>query len=372
MANQRQRTLTGSQGRSPRARSGVISGYVFRIIREQLGHGQETIAEEFRVSVDTIAGWESGRRSLTAVPVGQMLVHRHRLMKLGASPALLLALERALEADVLLAGALDDGVPDDANPLGAWVMQRDLVEVLTWPLSGVAPTPLRDLPAPRHARRGPVPAGPELATGDRPRFFSRMRRTVERARDPGLFLLRRQALYLAGYDDAPDTTDWLAAHQADVRPSDWLSGWLNARSVAAVAARQGDRDRMGHFIDQTLDGDDAGEAANLAYWAYWIGETPHLQLSDDFITSTPIGACAGPKLLDHLVRGLTPEHGFFDLNVHSLWALLAVRPALLRSSTEASRTLRQQLPVVLDGRELSGRARRELEGIRYAIRLAEA
>ncbi|MFE5546632.1 helix-turn-helix domain-containing protein [Streptomyces sp. NPDC056534] len=372
MASQQHETLTPGQGRPARGRGGIISGYVFRVIREQLGHGQESLAEEFRVSADTIAGWESGRRPLTSVPVGQMLVYRHRLLKLGASPALLLALERALEADVLLAGALDDGMSDDANPLGAWVMQRDLVEVLTWPLSGVAPTPLRNLPASRRTRRGPVPAGPELAPGDRLRFFSQMRRTAEQARAPELFLLRRQALYLAGYDDQPDTTDWLAAHQGDLQPADWLSGWLNARSVAAVAARQGDRDRMGHFIDKTLDGDDVGEAANLAYWAYWIGETPHLQLSDDFITSTPPGTWAGPKLLEHLVRGLTPEHGFFDLNVHSLWALLAVRPALLRTPTEGGRALRQQLPVMLDSRELSRRARRELEGIRYAIRLAEA
>ncbi|WP_371635955.1 transcriptional regulator [Streptomyces zaomyceticus] len=371
MAGQQQKTPTDGQGKAARARGGVISGYVFRIIREQSGHSQESMAEEFHASADTIAGWESGRRPLTSVPVGQMLAHRHRLMRLGASPALLLALERAFEADMLLAGALDESTPYEANPLGAWVMQRDLVEVLTWPLNGTAPAPLRDVPSPPRTRRGPVPAGPELAPGDRPRFFSRMRETVEQVRDPRLFLLRRQALYLAGYDDAPDTTDWLAAHQVDARPADWLTRWLNARSVAAVAARQGDRDRTGHFIDTALDGDDAGEAANLAYWAYWMGETPHLQLSDDFITSGPPGSWAGPKLLDHLVRGLTPNHGFFDLNVHSLWALLAIRPSLLRTSS-AGRALRQQLPVMLDSRELSRRARRELEGIRYAIRLTEA
>ncbi|MFD7896350.1 hypothetical protein [Streptomyces sp. NPDC059743] len=76
--------------------------------------------------------------------------------------------------------------------------------------------------------------------------------------------------------------------------------------------------------------------------------------------------------MEHLVRGLTPHHGFFDLNVHTLWTLLAARPNLLRGSAGAGRALHEHLPVLLDDRELSTRARRELDGIRYAIRLAEA
>lgn len=363
--------LTGGTGIPARPRGGVISGYVFRLIREQLGHTQDTLAERFRVSADTIAGWESGRRPLTAVPVGQMLVHRHRLMQLGTGPALLLALERAMEADVLLASALDDTVSLADNPIGAWVMQRELVEVLTWPLSGAAPTPLRELPAPPRPRRGPVPDKPELSAEDRRRFFSRMRRTAEQARGGDHFLLRRQSLYLAGYDDDAETSDWLAHQQRTERPDGWLTHWLNSRSVAAVAARQGDRDRMSHFITATLDDDEAGEAANLNYWAYWIGEAPHVQLSDDFIAAE-VGPWPGDRLLQHLVRGLTPAHGFFDLNVHTLWALLTVRPNLLRSGVPAARALRDRLPVMLDSRELSARARRELDGIRYAIRLAEA
>ncbi|MFI6875812.1 hypothetical protein ACIBL6_20505 [Streptomyces sp. NPDC050400] len=59
-----------------------------------------------------------------------------------------------------------------------------------------------------------------------------------------------------------------------------------------------------------------------------------------------------------------------DLNIHSLWSLIQVRPNLLRSGA-AARALRERLTVMLDSRELSPRGRRELESIEYAIRLAE-
>ncbi|MCI3270115.1 helix-turn-helix domain-containing protein [Streptomyces cylindrosporus] len=363
-------TLTGGTGKPPRPRSGLISGYVLRVIREQLGHTQEEAAEHLEVSPDTIAGWETGRRPLTAVPVGQMLMHRHRLMQLGTPTALLQALERALEADVLLATVLDDASVEE-SPLGTMVMQRDLGEVLAWPLNGVPPRPIRDLPPPPRARRGPAPTGPQLSRPERTAFFSTMRHTAEQARGESQFLLRRQALYLSGYDTEPDAADWLTHQQRTERPHDWLTSWLNARSVAAVAARQGDRDRMSHFIDRVLTDDEPGEAANLNYWAYWVGEMRHTELSDDFIADRTPRPWPGDKLLAHLVQGLSPQHGYVDLNIHTLWSLLQIRPHLLRSGT-AAHALHDRLPVMLDSRELPSRGRRELESIRYAIRLAEA
>ncbi|MEU6194540.1 helix-turn-helix transcriptional regulator [Streptomyces sp. NPDC047061] len=366
-----QRTLTGSQGSASRGRNGLISGYILRVIREQLGYTQEETAGQLRVSPDTIAGWETGRRPLTSVPVGQMLVIRSRVMQLHTPPALLQALERGLEADVLLATVLDDEVPIEENPLGVVVMQRELAEVLAWPLNQVPPRPIRSLPTPPRPRRGPAPSGPELTATERARFFGHMRRTAEQARGPEQFLLRRQALYLSGYDTPSDNAEWLAYQQRTERPGDWLTSWLNARSVAAVAARHGDRDRMSHFIDSALLDDDAGEAANLAYWAYWVGEMTTPQLSDDFIADRSSEPWSGDRLLAHLVDGLAPQHGYVDLNIHSVWALLQVRPNLLRSGAAGS-ALRERLPIMLDSRELSARGRRELDSIRYAIRLAEA
>lgn len=371
MASSTHVSPTGSQGKQPRPRTGIIAGYVFRLIREQLGLTQEGLAEQFQVAADTVAGWESGRRPLTAIPVGQMLIHRHRLLRMGTTPALLQALERAMEADVLLTGALDDAAPIETNPLGAWVMQRDLVEVLTWPLADTTPKPVSGLRPPR-PRRGPVPTGPELDTGEKRRFFTQMRCAAEQARSPDQFLLRRQALYLAGFDDQTDTAEWLAHQQRTTRPADWLADWLNARSVAAVAAKHGDRDCMTHFIATRLVGDDDGEAANLNYWAYWIGQTEQIELSDAFITAGSPHPWGGRKLMQHLVRGLRLEHAYVEMNVHTLWALLAARPQLLHEQSAAARILPDRIAALLDCGNLSAQACRELEGIRYASRLAEA
>lgn len=176
-------TPTPGQGTRQRGRGGVVSGYVFRLVREHLGRTQESLSEAFGVSVDTVAGWESGRRPLTSLAVGQMLAHRHRLMRMGASTALLLVLEKALEADLLLANVLTDDGPTGDSPLGTWVLQRDLVEVLVWPLNGVAPEPMRAHVAVGRPRRGPSPDGPALSADDRRRFFRHIRRTAEEA-DP--------------------------------------------------------------------------------------------------------------------------------------------------------------------------------------------
>jgi hypothetical protein len=58
------------------------------------------------------------------------------------------------------------------------------------------------------------------------------------------------------------------------------------------------------------------------------------------------------------------------VSVHTLWALVAARPDLLRRGVPAA--LRERLRLMLDSREVSAPARRELASIMYAIRLIEA
>ncbi|MFJ9557633.1 helix-turn-helix domain-containing protein [Nocardiopsis sp. NPDC101807] len=90
MAQQRRpSTLTTSQGSALRAgsdREGRVSGYVLKAIRQTVGLTQEQLAEQARVDVSTLQGWESGRRPLMSVPAGSYLRLRHLLHRLGAPP----------------------------------------------------------------------------------------------------------------------------------------------------------------------------------------------------------------------------------------------------------------------------------------------
>ncbi|GAA0989543.1 hypothetical protein GCM10009551_046640 [Nocardiopsis tropica] len=351
-------TLTPGQGMSTGTRRGLVSGFVLRLAREQLSLSREVLAERLLVSPDTLAAWETGRRPLTAVPIGQLLTHRHALLRLGVQPVLLAALDRALESDVLLAMLLRN----DPGALAGWVLQRDLVEFLVWPLTGQPPEPLKAL-TPR-TRRGPSADRPTLTADERNRLSAHLRRMAETADG---FLLRRQALYLSGYDTIADSADWFTEQQRRSAPRDALSRWLAERSVASVATMRGDRDRLARFVSTTLVNDDWGEAANLAYWSYWVGETGP-ELTDDFMATGRVGPWGGHRLYRHLLDRLAPEHGNLDLYVHTMWALIAVKPHLLRNPEP----LAEQVGLLLDGGGVSAVARRDLDGIRYAIRLSRA
>jgi hypothetical protein len=66
--------------------------------------------------------------------------------------------------------------------------------------------------------------------------------------------------------------------------------------LAALArSRRGDREPLRHFIASALDSD-ACQAANLNYWAYWIGEVPETHSSDEFMAGD-LGPWSGAALL---------------------------------------------------------------------------
>ncbi|MFI1385263.1 transcriptional regulator [Embleya sp. NPDC020886] len=142
--------------------------------------------------------------------------------------------------------------------------------------------------------------------------------------------------------------------------------------MASVAVRQGNPERRTNFIEHTLVDSDPGETANLNYRAYWVGGLPQLHGDDAFMAApvTP-GAWSGRRLLAHLAGHLTPGLGFSELCVHTLWSLFTVRPHLLQAAGVDTDVLRERVDVLLDGATLTTQARRELDAVRYAVRLSK-
>lgn len=366
-------TLTGGT-----SSEGRVSGYVFKLARESLALTQQQLAEDLIVGLATVQGWESGRRPLMAMPAGNFLALRNRLRHLGATSPLLRALTLALEADHFLAQALatpHHRAEPASHPLGSWVLSRPLTEMTAWPLSGRVPDELKEASRGR-GRRGPVPAGPVLSTDERRHVIAHLQAVAERARrdDPDGLLLRRQAYYLLGFDTAPGTAGWLAGmYRADQRAlprsSGWSMTWPLARSTASALTRVGDPEPMRRFIAGQLC-DEAGEAANLNYWAFWTGELDGQQDGDAFIGATSLNAWHGRRLIRHLLDRLHGNPGFMELNIHSLWALIRIRPKMAASPALAGE-LEAKIGRLLDENLVSAPARRELETLRYGIAMAQ-
>jgi Helix-turn-helix len=365
-------TLTGST-----SSEGRVSGYVFKLLRESLGLTQHQLAEKLHVSDGTIQGWESGRRPLMAMPAGHFLGLRSRLRGLGAISPLLQALTRAMEADHIVGHALatpHHRADPHGHPLGSWVLSRPLTTMTAWPISGKAPDGLDEL-RPERGRRGPVPAGPALSAGERHHIVTHLQTVAERAsrHNPEGLLLRRQGYYLTGFDPAPAARQWLAhMHSADQRtlPSvtGWSAAWPLARSAASALTRVGDPEPMRRFIADQL-GDEPGQAANLTYWAFWTGELNEQQTSDAFIGSTSLNAWHGGRLARHLLDRLHGNIGFMELNIHSLWALLRIRPELAANPALGAE-LETRIGCLLDENLASAQARGEIEALRYGIAIA--
>lgn len=362
--------MTGSHSNPEAEREGIISGFVLRLARESAEPActRETLAERLGVSVDTVAGWETGRRPLSAIRVSQAVALRHGLFRIGASPSLIQLLDSALEADLVIDYALtaDTSRRHVNHPLGAWVMKRDIIELIAWPMTTRTPT---NVPPIKTVRRGPSADRPSISAHSRQRFFDHLRQIVETTQTEQGTLLRRQALYLLSFDVRADAQSWLAQHRGRLPQGlqGWSSAWPTARSLAASMTRHGDRTVLLDFIERGLN-DEQSQIANLNYWAYWVGENDAIERDDSFMPSG-LGDWRGDKLVRHLVDRLDDVFGYVDLNVHTTWALLAARPRLLSDDPKMSADLRRRVGILLDTKLVSRQALGELESIRYAMQL---
>jgi transcriptional regulator with XRE-family HTH domain len=310
-------------GAVARPRDGIITGYLLKQIRQSTGLSQEGLAEQLGVDTNTVQGWETGRRSLTGTRVATLVELRHRLRQLGADAQLLAALEDAAEADYVLAYTLGTepgaGSPD-VHPLACWVPKRSFAYLLAWPFTGQPPIALRQPAAP--TRRGPVAPAPVLIQEERSRFFTHLRMVADQSLSDRRLgeakgtLLRRNVYYSLSWHPSSEATAWLSdlerreARRLD-RLETWSPLWTAARSLVVARARRGDKEPLRRFIGTALSSD-ACQAANLNYWAYWIGEVPEIHSSDEFMAGD-LGPWSGAALLRRFAANLVAKR--YDLKL---------------------------------------------------------
>ncbi|SCF95456.1 helix-turn-helix domain-containing protein [Streptomyces sp. MnatMP-M17] len=346
-----------------------MSGFVLRLTRESSGRTQVVMAEALGVDVDTLQGWESGRRPLANMRAGALLELRRRLPVLGADRTLVRWLDAAMDADRIIAAGLAN--VDAPHPLARWVHTRETAHVLAWAVNGTTPPALAGRLA--RPRRGPATVAPQLPAADRTVFFDHLRAVTEHAARQGEdgVLLHRQALYLASYDRGQDAAAW-TAHTLHGRRDvlarrGWSPQWAAARSTATALARLGDPQPLLDFIDHALADDDTAEAANLNYWALWLGAMTMPQSDDRFMRDRDLSGWDALTLLRGLAQGLVDAPGFVDLYAHSLFSLLAVNPWLPQAAGPLAAPLRVRTEHLLDCADLSARSRRELGRVHYVL-----
>ncbi|MEV8628255.1 XRE family transcriptional regulator [Streptomyces sp. NPDC051079] len=354
-----------------RAATGAVAGFVLRLARETIPRTQASLAEVLGVDLGTVQGWESGRRPLANMKAGALLNLRRRLSALGAGTAVVGLLDSAMDADQIIGAAIAPGAGLGPHPLSAWVHTRDTAHMLAWALTGSAPPGLAGrVPLPR---RGPAASSPLLGADDRAQFFRHLREAAETAlgRPGGGTLLHRQALYLASYDRGQDSAAWTAralrTRRGVLARKGWSEHWAEARSTATALARLGDPQPLLDFIERCLVGDDTSEAANLNYWAYWLGGVRVPQPDDRFMRDRELAHWDPVTLLRGLTYGMHHSPGYVDLYVHTLWALLTAHPWLAQASPTLARDLSARVEQVLDEGTASTRARNELHTVHYVL-----
>ncbi|HEY0450600.1 helix-turn-helix transcriptional regulator [Actinophytocola sp.] len=364
--------LTGGQGSRS---TGVVSGFVLKLARQSAALTQDQLAEALAVDVTTVQGWESGRRPLAATHAGDFLRLSARLSRLGAPPSTRRHLTEAIEADQVLSAGITGGgavVHAETHPLAARVHRRTLTNLITWPITRTLPQQLEEF-ASKVPRRGPVASHPSLAAEEQHRFFDHLLTVVERGRRTDEPLLRRQAVYLLGFDGRLQVVDWLRdewrrAWRSTVRDGN-ITGLLEARSASVALASAGDSTHIHDFVDQTID--TRAEVANLNYWAHWIGELSEEQTSDAFMSNDDTRSWTGVRLLHHLINRLDPNSSHLPLNLHTLHVLIASRPALLAERTDVRKRLAEVLDKLASSGNVTRTGRGQVVGLQYALRIAD-
>ncbi|WP_406634825.1 multiprotein-bridging factor 1 family protein [Amycolatopsis sp. WGS_07] len=184
---------------------------MLKLARESAGLTQERLAERLAVDGSTVQGWESGRRPVSAMNSGDFVRLCARLPRLGAPPSAGRHLRAAVEADLVLSIGVAAGstwVDPDLHPLAATVHRKTLTNLITWPFTGHLPPEFAVFTS-KVPRRGPVAAGPTLGADEQTRFFDHLMTVAERGVRPDEALLRRQAVYLLGFDHRDQVVRWL-------------------------------------------------------------------------------------------------------------------------------------------------------------------
>ena len=171
---------------------GRVAGSLLAAIRTGLPATQEELAERVGVSATTVQAWERGRKPLVNMPFARLRTLRRDLEAAGANPSLLTLWDRALDADVVLAGL---GTTDPGrHPLAMVVPDRAMTGLLAWPLSGQPPRQLAGARADLAAGSGEIAA-----------VTAALREAADRAGDdeerPAM--LRGQARFLLALADDP-------------------------------------------------------------------------------------------------------------------------------------------------------------------------
>jgi transcriptional regulator with XRE-family HTH domain len=359
----------------------IVSGYVFKAIRESLGMTQEALAQRLRVDTNTIQAWETNRRPLTATQVARLMGLRLRLSSLGATNTMLDALDSSIRADQILTYVLSTPLrsiePLD-HPFAVWLLPRSVAEMLSWPITGLRPTALGDvLPA---RRRGPVASRPVLSAVQRTLFFEHFINaaeaslTVSDPEDVGAVLLRQQAYYQLGWNADASMPDWFqraqrvddAAHYVH----GWSPRWLAARSLAVALTRRGQLQPLTDFIE-TAFVNDTCENADLHYWAYWAGD---IQLPIHHKSLDSLIRHRQPWLANRLLRRMADNLGAsntcLDLYIRSL-SILVTRPAatlVLGHDRALKASLQDRVTQLLDGPPIVSRpARLHLDRIHSSL-----